>query len=436
MSHIGSSKNFSRAHLNISICINLIFIATSIVTKIINHPTQQQLIKSQKSAELIVKSIKLTGNKNFAKIEIPTDPNILKGKNTLNITYDLHGLCALPGQASQIAFNSGTNTYPVSLAEYGKNCQTGQQNISIPFSDFDGLNQNRKNFSFSIKIWYPTTYTVDITNAIIYKDVLAASTKNTSTPSLKFNTTNATKAAIANISAIPSMTPPQENTGQSWTIQSVSAMKETKDIICNPRSIAFINQWVTTAKDLGVNYISIETPYDNPACGDSLAYTKEWVTAIRAQKLHVWHRHMPMAFEGIYSTPKDQTADYITMISTYIKNNPNLFQAGDIFTPIPEPQNGGIKGITYCPEQICIFSGAADFNHWLRLAMNISQKAFTTIGLSGKVQVGYFGFDGFVTWGDNNPDWSGILEKKTVQQMGNITIDHYPEAVGKTMSKS
>lgn len=49
------------------------------------------------------------------------------------------------------------------------------------------------------------------------------------------------------------------------------------------------------------------------------------------------------------------------------------------------------------------------------------------------MKIGYFGFDGFIAWGDNNPQWSGILEKATVAKMGNITIDHYPEVVGETM---
>jgi hypothetical protein len=58
------------------------------------------------------------------------------------------------------------------------------------------------------------------------------------------------------------------------------------------------------------------------------------------------------------------------------------------------------------------------------------------VGLGGKIKIGYYGFDGFVAWGDNNPDWQGkgILEDATVQAMGNVTIDHYPEAVGSNMS--
>lgn len=235
-------------------------------------------------------------------------------------------------------------------------------------------------------------------------------------------------------SVIPSDEPPittPANT-RKWQIRSVSSMKETKDRVCNQRDALFIAKWTQTAKELGVNYVAVETPYDNPSCASSVTYTAKWVDAIRRQGLNVWHRHMPLAFEAIYNTPK-RVDDYIPMIVSYIKTNPTLFGPNDIFTPIPEPQNGGIKGITYCQNDLCQFENKEAFNAWLRRAMTESKAAFAAIGKPG-VKVGYYGFDGFVAWGHNNPDWEGILEDETVKQMGNITIDHYPEAVGTSMT--
>lgn len=220
---------------------------------------------------------------------------------------------------------------------------------------------------------------------------------------------------------------------QTWEIQSVSSMKETKDKICNQDSPTFINHWVDKAKDLGANYVAIATPYDNPSCGNSEAYTKEWIAAIRAHGLHVWHRHMPVAFEGIYNAHKT-VVDFLPMITQYIKQNPTDFQPGDIFTPIPEPQNGGIQGVNTCIDNICQFANKEAFNQWLRDAMTQTTAAFASIGLANQIKVGYFGFDGYITWGDHNPDWHGILEPATVKQMGEITIDHYPETVGETMA--
>lgn len=231
----------------------------------------------------------------------------------------------------------------------------------------------------------------------------------------------------------PTPTPISSQSHPSWSIESVSSMKETKDRICGPRPESFIKEWVEKAKELGVNYISIEQPYDNPSCGDAIAYTKQWVNEIRSSGLHVWHRHMPLAFEGIYNVTKSTSVDVLSMIKTYITSNPSLFAAGDIFTPVPEPQNGGISGITYCAENICQFSSKEQFNMFLRSAMSTAKSAFAQIGLSDQIKVGYYGFDGFVTWGSNNPDWHGILEDETVKEMGNITIDHYPEQIGTQM---
>src|SRR5258708_2112161 len=254
-------------------------------------------------------------------------------------------------------------------------------------------------------------------------------------------TLSITTVPIATVSGALPSEPTASGSGSSimfhnsWPIQSVSSMKITKDIICTPQSETFISKWIDTAKELGVNYISIETPYDNPPCGNALAYTKLWVSIIRSRGLHVWHRHMFTSFEGIYSAPKDPNKNYLQMISDYIKANPDIFAPDDIFSPSPEPQNGGIKGVTGCSQDICIFTSAKEFNLWLRNAMDVSNAAFQYIGLGGKIKVGYFGFDGFVAWGNNNPQWSGILEKETIQKMGNITIDHYPEAVGDTMAE-
>ena len=218
-----------------------------------------------------------------------------------------------------------------------------------------------------------------------------------------------------------------------WQIKSVSSMKETKDKLCGQDDATFVARWVDKAVELGVNYVAVETPYDSPSCGNAVAYTKLWVDTIRSRGLHVWHRHMPLSFEGIYGVTKTNGNSYLTMIGDYIRQNPTLFVEGDIFTPIPEPQNGGINGITYCAQGVCQYQSKEQFNQWLRDAIDTANNSFSAIGLGGKTKVGYYGFDGFVAWGDNNPDWNGILEDATVTKMGNITIDHYPELVNEKM---
>jgi hypothetical protein len=249
----------------------------------------------------------------------------------------------------------------------------------------------------------------------------------TSTPQI---TSIPTPTLVPNPTPTPTSVPSSGSSG-NWTIQSVDSMKSTKDAICGQRDINWINKFLDKAVELGATHVAIDTPYDNPSCGDALAYTKTWVTAARNHGLKVWHRHMPLAFEGIYNAAKSKS-NFLTMISNYVKNNSSLFANGDIFTPIPEPQNGGINGVTGCANGVCQYDSAAAFNQWLRDAMDTSTQAFQSIGKS--VKIGYFGFDGFVAWGDNNPDWNGILEDSTIQKMGHIAVDHYPEVVNDNMA--
>ncbi len=373
------------------------------------------------------------------------NPNILSGGSTVQVTYNLHGLCALSGDASALIFDQNGWKY-VALSQYGQNCKDGQQTVSIPLSDFKDISNGQQlntnaplTGSFHARFWYDKPYTVDITNVTI-----------TTTGSSSGSTTNPTPTVVVTPTSAPTNTPPavvtpsvpqqgsgsmpSSNAGGTFAVQSIDAMKDTKDAICGPRPTDWINKWLDKAVELGAGYVAISTPYENPSCGDALAYTKTWVQAIRAHGLHVWHRHMPLSFEGIYSTPKTTGNNYLDLISNYIKNNPDIFENGDIFTPIPEPQNGGIQNVTYCANNVCQFQSPAAFNQWLRDAMTTAKSASQAIGKDMKI--GYFGFDGFVAWGDKNPDWHGILEDSTVAQMGNITIDHYPETVGETMDQA
>lgn len=404
--------------------------------------------------ELLTKPWALSATSGPTELYQLIDPNALKDTTTLKLTYDLKGTCLLDGDASAIIFDQPINqTWRyISLSQYGKNCYNGDQTAEIPLSDFKELDLSVQVGTFHTRIWQKIPYDIEIKSAVLYNIVETNNAPSTNqptpsnTPTPTFTPTpipfrSPTPTPIPTPTSTPTPTPiksgptptPSAVASASWSIQSVSSMKETKDRICYQRTQEFINKWVDQAVELGANYVSIETPYDSPTCGDTISYTKLWTNAIRAKGLKVWHRHMPLAFEGIYNTSKNPTRDYLQLIVSFIKNNPFLFAAGDIFTPIPEPQNGGIYGVNYCSYSICIFKNAADFNAWLRNAMDVSDTAFKSIGMGGKIKIGYFGFDGYIAWGDNNPDWNGILEDATVIKMGNITIDHYPEIVGDTM---
>ncbi len=391
----------------------------------------------KKSQKIIPSTWIAEGNKSVADYAVTIFPANFENKNSLTLTYDLHGLCLLGGRASTIYFErpKTEEIYEVSLSKYGQNCYDGLQTVHIPFQDFGDPEKIKQTTRFRLAFWYQAQYRIEISDASIdslpkiKNSTIAKKDEMKPTPTLIYEETIKASTKSGTVASIQTET----QKPILWQIKSVSSMKETKDKVCGQDDGEFIQQWLKEAAKIGANYVSIETPYDSPTCGDSLEYTLAWVKEARKNNLSVWHRHMPLAFEGIYDVKKSAANDYLSFIAKYIKSNKNLFKEGDIFTPIPEPQNGGIKGVTYCPNEVCQFQDTEQFNAWLRDSILISKKAFTEIGLGDKIRIGFFGFDGFVAWGDNNPDWEGILEDETIKLMGNITIDHYPEIVDDTM---
>lgn len=209
-------------------------------------------------------------------------------------------------------------------------------------------------------------------------------------------------------------------------------MKYSKDVVCNPPNQSEINTQVQKAVDLGANYVSISGFYDDPECAPDLPLLKAWAGAIRAKGLKVWFRMKDLNFEGDYSVQKGGSLQsHIDAMMKWIEANKSLIAQGDIFTPFAEIQNGGIEGVSYCAYNVCQFKNAAEFNSFIRTIQGKVKAA-----LPG-VKVGYYGFDGFIAAGVGNPDWQGKsqLEPATIASMDEVTIDHYPEVIGRTFAE-
>lgn len=430
--------------------------------------------------------------------------NVLTGKQSLTLTYNLAGLCLLGGDASAIIFDQNGWKY-ASLSNYGQNCYSGQQTVTIPLTAFGVSTTTSLTGSFHARFWKSGgPYAIEITHAVLndatstpptppanVRPTVTATAMPTSglTPlTVNFTSTATdTDGSIANYLwkfgtgatsslASPSFTylstgtftsiltvtdnqgaqastslsisvtapvvipPATTSTTSTWVVQSVDAMKLTQDALCNTPSTSTINSWMDRAVEVGATHVAISTSYDSaPGC-DAQAFSQKWVTLIRAHGLKVWHRHKDRGFEGWWGADKNRSPDgnrHLKTMSDWILSNPSLVQPGDIFTPFPEPQNGGISGVTWCGSPAnCQFANAADFNEWLRMAQNTAKLALkatgkniaTTIGDPNGVFVGASGFDGFIVAGVNNPDWQGktFLESATVAAMDNlIAVDHY-----------
>ncbi len=112
--------------------------------------------------ELLDAPWNLSGNNGADEKYQSVDANILNGRESVTITYDLHGLCALGGDASAIIFDQNGWQY-ISLSDYGTNCYDGEQTVTIPLSDFSGLDpESALTGSLHTRFWYGSAFAVDI----------------------------------------------------------------------------------------------------------------------------------------------------------------------------------------------------------------------------------------------------------------------------------
>src|SRR6185503_14638841 len=126
--------------------------------------------------------------------------------------------------------------------------------------------------------------------------------------------------------------------------------------------------------------------------------------------LQVWFRGNFSAWEGWFGYQKfSDPNEHIKLTKQFISNHPELFEDGDIFSPVPEAENGVIGD----PRQ----NGKVDeFNTFLENSYTNCTDAFKQI--NKHVDCGYFSMNGDIA--------KQVLTKQTVANIGNrVVIDHY-----------
>ena len=196
-------------------------------------------------------------------------------------------------------------------------------------------------------------------------------------------------------------------TNTFWPIQSIDTMKYSRDRSREPDIKKKIPLLVKKVADLGINYIAIATPYDE----EFYPVLKIWVEEARKNNLKIWFRGNFSAWEGWFDYPKFSNPEsHHLMTYQFIISHPELFEKDDIFTPAPEPENGGYGDPRKSPEQKKMFL------NFLINSYNNCQHAFQQI--NKKITCGYFSTNGDVA--------KDILTKEVIEKIGNIVvIDHY-----------
>lgn len=195
-----------------------------------------------------------------------------------------------------------------------------------------------------------------------------------------------------------------------WHIQSIDTMKYSRDSSGNPAIFMKIPFFIKTIANLGASYVAIDTPYDE----EFYPYLSAWVNEARKNNLKVWFRGNFSAWEGWFNHSQIQNpGDDHAMIKNFILRHPELFQTNDIFTPVPEPENGGMGDPRGSDEK------TRQYNQFLIDSYNNCVQSFRQIHIN--VSCGYFSMNGDIA--------KYVLEKDTVKKIGNVVvIDHYVDS--------
>lgn len=191
-----------------------------------------------------------------------------------------------------------------------------------------------------------------------------------------------------------------------WSVQSIDTMKYSRDASRDAKISSQIDTQVKNIAATGATHVAIDTPYDLKF----LPRLKEWVAAARKYNLNVWFRGNFSGWEGWFDYPKTLTrAEHLQMTQSFISNNPDLFQNGDIFTACPECENGGVGD----PRQTGDVSG---FRQFMIAEYHATNDAFRSI--NKQVTTNYDSMNGDVA--------RLVMDSATTAAIGGVvTIDHY-----------
>lgn len=191
-----------------------------------------------------------------------------------------------------------------------------------------------------------------------------------------------------------------------FEVQSIDTMKYSRDGARNQDVTDQIPVLVDKVASIYPSHIAIATPYDE----EFYPVLATWVGETRKHGLHVWFRGNFSAWEGWFGYDKFKDPnEHHAKIYAFITKHPDLFREGDIFTPAPEPENGGF-GDPRRSEEI-----KRKFFEFLPASYDNCMKAFASIGKN--IKCGYF---------STNGDVAKMIPSTVLVQAGGVqVIDHY-----------
>jgi hypothetical protein len=192
-------------------------------------------------------------------------------------------------------------------------------------------------------------------------------------------------------------------------------MKYSRDLAREMASSARFDEEIETQvkniADTGASHVGIATPYD----AEFIPFMTRWINAARRHGLKVWFRGNFAGWEEWFGYEQLSRDEHLVQTEQFIKNNPTLFEDGDLFTPCPECENGG-------PGDPRMNGDVVGHRQFLIDTHNVATRAFAQI--NKLVSVGYHSM---------NYDVALLtMDRETTAKLGGIvTIDHYVKSPSK-----
>ena len=200
-----------------------------------------------------------------------------------------------------------------------------------------------------------------------------------------------------------------------WNLRAIDTVKYSRDIarekLSDPTFYEEIDLQMKNIAETGASHVAIGTPYD----AEFLPFLRQWVNSARKYRLNVMFRGNLSGWEGWFDYKGITREQHIAGIESFIVNNQDLFQDGDIFSSCTECENGG-------PGDPRMNGDVKGHREFLIKEYNMMKSTFKKINKD--VDANYFSMNGDVA--------RLVMDKETTKALdGLIVIDHYVDSVKK-----
>lgn len=200
-----------------------------------------------------------------------------------------------------------------------------------------------------------------------------------------------------------------KTTDRKWQLQSIDTMKQSRDRVreyeTNNQLRHEIDPQMQKIAKMGATHVAIGTPYDE----EFIPVLKLWVRSARKHNLKVFYRGNFAGWEKWFGYQKINRSEHMQKTKSFIENNTELFEDGDIFSSCPECENGENLDRSNIPQ-------ISEYKTFLINEYKLTKESFKKIDKD--VASNYYSMNGDMAF--------LMMDKETTAAFdGIVVVDHY-----------